>query len=87
MSAPVSTRSVIVVRALWDSEAQVWVAESEDVPGLITEAPTIEALSAKLVVMIPELLEANGVAFALPEIPVHIMAERTTRIANPRTSP
>jgi hypothetical protein len=26
-------KSVLLVRATWDDEAQVWVAESEDVPG------------------------------------------------------
>ena len=33
---------------------------SADVPGLATEAPTVEALSEKLRTLIPELLEANG---------------------------
>ena len=50
-----------VVRAEWDAEACVWVAMSEDVPGLVTEAQTIETLDAKLMVMVPELLKANGV--------------------------
>jgi predicted RNase H-like HicB family nuclease len=49
------------VHAEWDAEADVWVATSEDVPGLVTEAPTMEALTEKLRTMIPELLEANGV--------------------------
>ena len=47
------------VQADWDHEAGVWVATSDDVPGLATEAATIEALSEKLRTMIPELLEAN----------------------------
>jgi predicted RNase H-like HicB family nuclease len=47
------------VDADWDPEAEVWVATSEDVPGLATEAPTVEALAEKLRIMIPELLEAN----------------------------
>lgn len=51
----------IQVRALWDPEAHVWVAESSDVPGLATEAETMEQLIAKLHAVIPELLEANGV--------------------------
>jgi predicted RNase H-like HicB family nuclease len=51
----------LTVRATWDAEASVWVAESDDVPGLITEADDLEALMGKLRVMIPELLEANGV--------------------------
>ena len=47
------------IQADWDSEAGVWVATSEDVPGLATEADTIERLTAKLRVIVPELLEAN----------------------------
>ena len=42
------------IQADWDPEAGVWVATSEDVPGLATEAETIEALTEKLRVMIPE---------------------------------
>ena len=42
------------IQADWDPEASVWVATSEDVPGLATEAETIEALTEKLRVMIPE---------------------------------
>lgn len=49
------------VRASWDSEARVWFASSDDVPGLATEADNLDALEAKLQVMVPELLEANGV--------------------------
>ena len=50
----------LFVRAEWDDEAEVWVATSDDVPGLATEAETAELLLAKLHVLIPELLEANG---------------------------
>ena len=35
--------------------------ESVNVPGLCTEAATIEELMKKLEVMVPEMLEANGV--------------------------
>ncbi len=48
------------VQADWDAEANVWVATSDDVPGLATEAATIEDLTARLRSIIPELLEANG---------------------------
>ena len=48
------------VRAEWDAEAGVWVAESDDVPGLVTEAETIERLIERLQVLVPELLELNG---------------------------
>jgi predicted RNase H-like HicB family nuclease len=53
---------VLHVQADWDPEAEVWVATSGDVPGLATEAETIEGLTAKLRTLIPELLEANRVS-------------------------
>ena len=73
----------IIVRALWDAEASVWVATSEDVPGLVAEAETWEALRDTVLVRIGELLTLNGSTSSLPEIPVQIMAEHTSRITNP----
>ena len=48
------------IYAQWDSEAGVWVAESEDVPGLVAEADSPNVLVQKLRTLIPELLELNG---------------------------
>ncbi|MFO1046369.1 MAG: DUF1902 domain-containing protein [Geminicoccaceae bacterium] len=50
----------LTVRAEWDAEAGVWVAESEDVPGLVTEADTLKRLVDRLRVLVPELLDLNG---------------------------
>lgn len=55
------TQFICKVEAFWDSEALVWVATSEDVPGLVTEAETIEALTQKLRVIIPELVVLNRI--------------------------
>ncbi|MEO5923150.1 MAG: DUF1902 domain-containing protein [Bryobacteraceae bacterium] len=52
---------VYEIRAQWDSEAGVWVAESEDVPGLVAEGDSPNVLIQKLKTLIPELLELNGV--------------------------
>jgi predicted RNase H-like HicB family nuclease len=52
----------IVVDADWDPEAAVWVATTQDLRGLVTEAETVEALRAKLPGMILDLLEENGVS-------------------------
>jgi Domain of unknown function (DUF1902) len=49
------------VKADWDNDAGVWVATSDDVPGLATEAGTFDGLVEKLRVVVPELLEANGI--------------------------
>jgi predicted RNase H-like HicB family nuclease len=53
----VTVPRTIVVRATWDNEANVWVAESLNLPGLVTEAETLDALDAKLPGLIQDLLE------------------------------
>ena len=67
------------ITAVWDEEASVWTATSEDVLGLCLEAETLEGLINEARLMIPELLALNG---KLPEskdypIPFRITAERT----------
>ena len=54
-------QGVYGVLTQWDCEAGVWVAESEDVPGLVAEADSPNVLVQKLRTLIPELLELNGV--------------------------
>jgi hypothetical protein len=49
------------IQADWDPEARVWVAISDDVPGLATESSTLESLAEKLRALVPELLAANAV--------------------------
>ena len=49
------------IQAEWDDEADVWVATSDGVPGLVAESETIEALVLKLKLRVPELLEVNGI--------------------------
>lgn len=49
-----------LVTAQWDSEAGVWVATSDDIPGLVTEAKSLDDLIARVVAVAPELLEDNA---------------------------
>lgn len=66
------------IKAEWDADAEVWVASSEDVPGLATGADTFESLIEKLKVVIPELLEENGLlAAGATDVPFEITAERS----------
>jgi predicted RNase H-like HicB family nuclease len=68
--------TMLEIRAEWDAEAGVWIAASEDVPGLVTEAATLDALVERLQVIIPELMELNcritGQAF-----PFRVIGERS----------
>ena len=65
----------LLIRADWDEETLVWVATSNDVPGLATEEGTLEALVEKLKIIIPELLAANG-ELKENEIPFEILTRR-----------
>ena len=75
-------RASIIVRAEWDPEAEVWVAHSDDVPGLVTEAATQAELLAKLHVMIHELLDMNEALRDefLPEVPLFVRHEQVSSI-------
>ncbi len=48
------------IRVAWDSEASVWYIEDSNVPGLVGEAPSLEAMLALLRTRVPEMLEENG---------------------------
>ncbi|MEL6384394.1 MAG: DUF1902 domain-containing protein, partial [Cyanobacteria bacterium J06626_18] len=54
MSAP-----IFQINAFWDADAAIWVATSENVPGLATEAESFGELQRKLQNMVPELLVLN----------------------------
>ncbi len=66
----------LFVRVEWDDEGCVWVATSDDVPGLATEQDTMEGLIEKLKILIPELLDANGITIDSEEIPFEILTRR-----------
>ena len=70
-----------IVRAEWDADAEVWVASSDDVPGLVTESETLDALDSKLQTLVPELLEANGCWPSDKIIQVGLLARRFTTIS------
>jgi len=75
--------SKLEVNADWDAEAKVWVATSDDVPGLVSEAETLEDLQKTLIIMVSELLEANGILVDpdIREIPLNLIAHREKLIS------
>jgi hypothetical protein len=50
----------ITINARWDAEANVWIAVSEDVPGLVVEADTWPAMIEEVRLVLPDLLELSG---------------------------
>jgi Domain of unknown function (DUF1902) len=47
------------VHAHWDDDARVWWAESDEVPGLATEAPDLDQLHENVRMIAPDLLREN----------------------------
>lgn len=44
----------------WDDEACVWIATSSDIPGLVLESGSFDALLERTRMAIPELLSLNA---------------------------
>ena len=47
------------VNLIWDNEANVWIATSDDIKGLVLESNSYDALIEKVKVAIYELMELN----------------------------
>jgi len=63
-----------VITTTWDAEASVWIATSEDVPGLALESGSLDALMERVRNAVPELLALNG--NSQDDIPVFFKSER-----------
>jgi Domain of unknown function (DUF1902) len=73
----------IIVKAEWDTEALVWTATSDDIPGLVAESSSLEKLRPKVMLMIEELIQLNHLSFGSDDIPVHFVAQSTERLKSP----
>jgi len=47
------------VKLLWDDESCRWHTESEDIPGLLLESNSCDALIERVRIAAPEMLELN----------------------------
>ncbi|MEA2893195.1 MAG: hypothetical protein QOI05_3988 [Bradyrhizobium sp.] len=69
-----SEMAAILIRAQYDNEAHVWVAQSDEIP-LVTEAATFEALCQKLPSLIQDVLGENGDARVGQEVPFELITQ------------
>ena len=56
------------VNIVWDEEAQVWIALSDDIPGLALESDSLDKLQTEIPAAVNELLEfsdSHHVQFAV----------------------
>ncbi len=49
------------VETLWDAEASVWCGRAAEIP-VSTEADTVPGLVSRMMEIVPEVLELNGLA-------------------------
>ena len=61
----------------WDQEASVWIATSDDVPGLVLESGSLDLLMERVRYAAPELLEMNKNKH--PDVSLCFMMERHER--------
>ena len=66
-----------VINFVWDEEADVWVATSDDVPGLVLESGSFDALVERVRVAVPELLQLNR---KTPAASLYIKSERHQKV-------
>ena len=68
-----------IINLTWDNEENVWIAQSDDVPGLILESGSFDALIERVRYAIPELLKLNNTTS--PEPYLTFVSKRQERIA------
>ncbi|MGB8365881.1 MAG: DUF1902 domain-containing protein [Rhizomicrobium sp.] len=61
----------------WDAEAGVYVAHSDAIPGLSTEAETVDRLMQRAAAVAPELIALNKVAVDSEGAELHFIIERS----------
>ena len=66
------------IQLVLDDEASVWIATSQDVPGLVLESGSCDALIERVRHAIPELLELN--CKKAPFYNLTILSERHDRV-------
>ena len=55
------------INFIWDPDASVWIATSDDVPGLVLESGSFDALIERVRYAVPELLKLNsGISYQFP---------------------
>jgi len=68
-----------IITLFWDEEASVWIAESQDIPGLILESSSFDELVEKVKLAVPELLDIDKPNNS--RIKLHFKAERLAVVA------
>ena len=66
------------IKLFWDSDAAVWSATSEDLPGLALESGSFDALVERVKYIVPELLEIDNIKVDYCDL--NFVSERRDRV-------
>ena len=66
------------IKLLWDNDAAVWIATSEDLPSLTLEAGSCDALIERVKYTLPELLELSDIKTDYCDL--NFISERRDRV-------
>ena len=72
------------VNLVWDAEAAVWIATSEDISGIVMEGDSVDALIERIKIAVPELLELNDQA-PCKTIDFHVVRQEALSVFEERT--
>ena len=67
------------IKLVWDNETDRWYTETDDVPGLLLESSSFDALVDRVRLAVPEMLELNCNYIG----PIHLLfeAERIEKVS------
>lgn len=72
---------LVLIKAAFDDEADVWYVEHSSLPGLAAEASSLDALIARLPGMVADLIEENGFeGEAVEEVALEVVASHGQRV-------
>ena len=47
------------IKYMWDADAKVWIATSEEIPGLVLDSDSLEKLLNEVALYVPEMMDIN----------------------------
>jgi len=67
-----------IINTIWDNDAKVWIATSDDLPGLVLESGSLDALMERVRIAAPEILALNGTIEGT--VPLFFKSERHDQV-------
>ena len=68
------------INLIWDDEAAVWIATSENIEGLVLESGSIDALIERVRFAVPEILSLNNKILSEKTISLCFRSERYEQV-------